>query len=135
MVEMVRIFRHEFSFDYLSFVNVLFGFLKDRSLTFPSVTYIRYVISKASKVWGQNQLPVVINCLHIQFADYTAAVGIKEVIDLFKKRDQKIILWQVKPSIVRVLSAVLNDPGTHEDFHFCRSEEEVENIIGKSKFS
>ncbi|ODM96573.1 Sodium-independent sulfate anion transporter [Orchesella cincta] len=101
----------------------------DRSLTFPSVEYIRYVISKASQVWGQNKLPVVINCLHIQFADYTAAVGIKEVIGLFKKRDQQIILWQVKPSIVRVLSGVLNEPGRDEYVHFCRSEEEVESII------
>ncbi len=74
---------------------------------------------------------MVINCIHIQFADYTAAVCIKEVIDLFKKRDQCIILWQVKQSIVRVLNGVLNEPGKEEYCHFCRSEEEVENIIGK----
>jgi hypothetical protein len=45
----------------------------DRSLVFPSVEYSRYMIMKSGNTWAKGTLPVVIDCDHIQFADYTAA--------------------------------------------------------------
>lgn len=34
----------------------------DRSITFPSLEYIKYVISKSSISWGKNKLPMVVDC-------------------------------------------------------------------------
>jgi hypothetical protein len=45
----------------------------DRSLTFPSVEYTRYVVMKCGNTWAKNTIPLVVDCQHIQFADYTAA--------------------------------------------------------------
>lgn len=45
----------------------------DRSLVFPCVEYTRYVIMKSGNVWAKNDLPVVVDCQFIQFADFTAA--------------------------------------------------------------
>lgn len=44
----------------------------DRSLTFPSVEYVRAVISKQGTKQG-TAVPVVIDSTHIQAADFTAA--------------------------------------------------------------
>lgn len=45
----------------------------DRSMTFPSTEYARYVIMKSGTKWGKDALPVVVDCHFIQFADFTAA--------------------------------------------------------------
>jgi len=45
----------------------------DRSLVFPSVEYARYVVVKSGSNWAGGTMPVVIDCKHIQFADYSAA--------------------------------------------------------------
>lgn len=111
----------------------------DRSLTFPSVEYIRYVISKSSMSWGENRLPMVVDFNHIQFADYTAANGLKDVVKQFQQRGQPIVLYKVKPSIIRTLSGVMPESlGSDDDMNnrkgglrFCRSEIELEQFIGK----
>lgn len=102
----------------------------DRSLTFPSVEYIRYVISKSSMSWGENKLPMVVDCNHIQFADYTAANGLKDVMKQFQDRGQAIVLYRVKPSIIRTLSGVMQEG----NLIFCRNEFELEQVIGKFMF-
>jgi anti-anti-sigma regulatory factor len=96
----------------------------DRSLTFPSVEYIRYVITKSSKAWGQNSIPMVVDCHHIQFADFTAAQGLQGVVQAFTKRGQMIILWKVKPSLIRLLE------GLRGEFTFCHTEDELEQRLG-----
>jgi len=35
--------------------------------------YTRYLVMKCGSIWAKNSLPMVIDCQHIQFADYTAA--------------------------------------------------------------
>jgi solute carrier family 26 (sodium-independent sulfate anion transporter), member 11 len=45
----------------------------DRSLSFPSVEYVRALVLKAGIKQGDSYLPVVIQCKHIQAADFTAA--------------------------------------------------------------
>lgn len=45
----------------------------DRSLAFPSVEYVRNVVSKAGVKQGNSSTPVVIDSKHVQGADFTAA--------------------------------------------------------------
>ncbi len=45
----------------------------DRSLVFPCVDYIRYIVTKAGRSWAEGKFPVAIDCKHIHYADYTAA--------------------------------------------------------------
>jgi hypothetical protein len=83
---------------------------------------------------------MVVDCNHIQFADFTAANGLKDVVKQFQQRDQPIILWKVKPSVIRILSGVMPPAGeggeqSAESFKFCRSETELEQIIGMISFS
>lgn len=33
----------------------------------------RYIMMKSGTVWAKGSIPLVIDCQHIQFADYTAA--------------------------------------------------------------
>lgn len=45
----------------------------DRSLTYPSVDYITDIVLESTHVWGGLTAPIVIDCHHIQFVDFTAA--------------------------------------------------------------
>ncbi len=45
----------------------------DRSLAFPSVEYLRKVVSKAGVKHGYSSIPVVIDSRHVHGADFTAA--------------------------------------------------------------
>jgi len=56
----------EFGYEYLVITP-------DRSLVFPSVEYVRAVVSKAGLKQGLSSIPVVMDCRHIQGADFTAA--------------------------------------------------------------
>lgn len=56
----------------------------DRSLAFPSVEYVRSVVSKAGVKQGSSSIPVVIDARHIQGADFTAAKVI--ITDVHNKK-------------------------------------------------
>lgn len=45
----------------------------DRSLVFPSVEYVRNMVSKVGMKQGSSSVPVVIDARHIYGADFTAA--------------------------------------------------------------
>nr|XP_034193155.1 sodium-independent sulfate anion transporter-like isoform X3 [Osmia lignaria] len=77
----------------------------DRSLVFPSVEYVRAVISKHGTKEGTG-VPVVIDSTHIQAADFTAAKGIKNLTEDFSKRGQPLIFHNLKPSIIEIFKAV-----------------------------
>ncbi|KYN02976.1 Sodium-independent sulfate anion transporter [Cyphomyrmex costatus] len=77
----------------------------DRSLVFPSVEYVRAVISKQGLREGTT-VPVVIDCTHIQAADFTAAKGIKTLIEDFTKRGQPLIFHNLKPSVIKIFNGV-----------------------------
>lgn len=53
----------------------------DRSLVFPSVEYVRAVISKQGTKQG-TAVPVVIDSTHIQAADFTAAKVHYEILSV-----------------------------------------------------
>ncbi|XP_034193154.2 sodium-independent sulfate anion transporter isoform X2 [Osmia lignaria lignaria] len=77
----------------------------DRSLVFPSVEYVRAVISKHGTKEGTG-VPVVIDSTHIQAADFTAAKGIKNLTEDFSIRGQPLIFHNLKPSIIEIFKAV-----------------------------
>ncbi|OXA63698.1 Sodium-independent sulfate anion transporter [Folsomia candida] len=51
----------------------------DRSITFPSLEYIKYVISKSSISWGKNKLPMVVDYEVSQAISRTEVLEQKEV--------------------------------------------------------
>lgn len=98
----------------------------DRSLTFPSVEYVRGVISKHGTREG-NEVPVVIDSTHIQAADFTAAKGVKNLIEDFAKRGQPLIFLNLKPSIITIFRGV-----KPSEMRVCSSEVELhESLKGK----
>jgi len=96
----------------------------DRSLVFPSVEYVRNVVSKAGMKQGSSSVPVVIDSRHIQGADFTAAKGIKSLIEDFVKRNQPIFFYNLKPSIVEIFQGV-----KPKDFKHCRNEIELNELL------
>ncbi|XP_076248303.1 sodium-independent sulfate anion transporter [Calliopsis andreniformis] len=77
----------------------------DRSLVFPSVEYVRALISKQGTKQG-TAVPVVIDSTHIQAADFTAAKGVKNLTEDFSKRGQPLIFHNLKPSVIEIFKGV-----------------------------
>jgi sodium-independent sulfate anion transporter 11 len=96
----------------------------DRSLTFPSVEYVRTVVSKAGVKQGSSSIPVVIDARHIQGADFTAAKGIKSLIEDFHKRQQPILFYNLKPSVISTFQGV-----QPKDFVYCESYGELNELL------
>ncbi|XP_046734341.1 sodium-independent sulfate anion transporter-like isoform X2 [Diprion similis] len=77
----------------------------DRSLVFPSVEYVRAVVSKQGLRQGKT-VPVVIDSTHIQAADFTAAKGVKILVQDFASRGQPLLFHNLKPSVVEIFRGV-----------------------------
>ncbi|KAH8332562.1 hypothetical protein KR074_005603 [Drosophila pseudoananassae] len=75
----------------------------DRCLIFPSVEFVRNMVLKSG---SKSTLPVVIDCTYIYAADYTAAKVISSLVDDFRSRHQKIIFFNLKPSVVSVFEGL-----------------------------
>lgn len=58
------------------------------------------------KSGAKTSLPVVIDCTYIYGADYTAAKVICSMIQDFKQRNQKIIFFNLKPSVVHIFEGL-----------------------------
>ncbi|XP_073945707.1 sodium-independent sulfate anion transporter-like [Choristoneura fumiferana] len=76
----------------------------DRSLAFPSAEFVRRALRKAAD--AARAQPLVLDATHVQAADFTAAKGIKTLIEEFETRGQAIIFYNVKPSIAGVFRGV-----------------------------
>ncbi|XP_063972585.1 sodium-independent sulfate anion transporter-like [Diachasmimorpha longicaudata] len=98
----------------------------DRSLAFPSVEYVRAMISKHGTRLGNN-VPVVIDSTHIQAADFTAAKGIKNLIQDFFIRGQPLIFLNLKPSIIAIFQGV-----KPSEMWICSSETELNDSLKDS---
>ncbi|XP_047106126.1 sodium-independent sulfate anion transporter-like [Schistocerca piceifrons] len=96
----------------------------DRSLVFPSVEYVRNVVSKAGIKQGSSSIPVVIDSRHIQAVDFTAAKGIKSLIEDFYKRNQPILFYNLKPSVVEIFQGV-----QPKDLKHCSNEAELNEML------
>jgi hypothetical protein len=62
--------------DFLKIGNIPYlTICPDRAIMFPSVSYIRTLINRTGLKQGEERLPVVLNCIHISAADFTATKG------------------------------------------------------------
>ncbi|XP_076275258.1 sodium-independent sulfate anion transporter-like isoform X1 [Rhynchophorus ferrugineus] len=98
----------------------------DRSLSFPSVEYVRSIITKAGTQKGLSSIPVVIDARHIQGADYTAAQGMKLLMRDFKNRNQPIIFIHLKKSVVNTFKGV-----NPKSFTYCQTFNELNIVLQK----
>ncbi|XP_059088893.1 sodium-independent sulfate anion transporter-like isoform X2 [Tigriopus californicus] len=93
----------------------------DRSLVFPSVSHVRNIIEKAGVRQGESKFPVVVDGGHIFTTDYTAAKGFKAMAKDFAKRGQKLIFYNLKPSVESVFKRsgghVLTMANTQDSLH------------------
>ncbi|XP_011305214.1 sodium-independent sulfate anion transporter [Fopius arisanus] len=78
----------------------------DRCLIFPSVDYVRNLVTKYSHRVGNSVTPVVIDCSHIYGADYTAAIVIETLTKDFAARKQPLFFYNLKPSVYAVFEGV-----------------------------
>lgn len=96
----------------------------DRSLVFPSVEYVRNLVSKAGMKQGSSSIPVVIDSRHIQGADFTAAKGIKSLIEDFYFRNQPILFYNLKPSVIEIFQGV-----QPKELKYCQNEVELNELL------
>lgn len=97
----------------------------DRCLIFPSVDYVRNLVTKHSI---KQAIPVVIDCSHIYGADFTAAKVIECLTQDFSSRKQPLFFYNVKPSVVAVFNGL-----QPKDFVFYHSEDELDSLIRAHK--
>lgn len=95
----------------------------DRCLIFPSVDYVRNLVTKHS-TRQEDLLPVVIDCSHIYGADYTAATVIEILTKDFASRNQPLIFYNLKPSVSDMFGAL-----SPEDFILVYTQEEMEVFL------
>ncbi|KAJ8977086.1 hypothetical protein NQ317_003640 [Molorchus minor] len=93
----------------------------DRCLIFPSVDYVRNLVTKQSLRQG---IPVVIDCTHIYGADYTAATVVDTLTQDFAARDQPLMFYNLKPSVCSVFEGL-----SPKDFIVFYNEEDIDNLL------
>ncbi|XP_039452720.1 sodium-independent sulfate anion transporter [Culex pipiens pallens] len=93
----------------------------DRCLIFPSVDYVRNLVTKHSI---RQSLPVVIDCSHVYGADYTAATVIDSITADFTKRDQPLFFYNLKPSVCAVFEGL-----SPVDFVVYYREEHLDDLL------
>ncbi|KDR24302.1 Sodium-independent sulfate anion transporter, partial [Zootermopsis nevadensis] len=97
----------------------------DRCLIFPSVDYVRNLVTKHSI---KQAIPVVIDCSHIYGADFTAAKVVECLTQDFSSRKQPLFFYNLKPSVVAVFNGL-----QPKDFVVYHSEDELDNLIRGKK--
>lgn len=98
----------------------------DRCLIFPSVDYVRNLVTKHSIRQG---FPVVIDCSHIYGADFTAAKVIEILTQDFASRNQPLFFFNLKPSVSAVFEGV-----SPKDFIVYYSEEDIDELLKNKAF-
>eukprot|EP00092_Neocalanus_flemingeri_P010828 GFUD01011660.1.p1 GENE.GFUD01011660.1~~GFUD01011660.1.p1 ORF type:complete len:675 (+),score=113.89 GFUD01011660.1:76-2100(+) len=81
----------------------------DQGIIFPSVSFIRSLISKAGVSQGNSELPVVIDCSHINQTDFTAAEGFKAMLADFKARSQAVYWLSPSTEVMHVIKFIAGD--------------------------
>ena len=99
----------------------------DRCLIFPSVDYVRNLVTKHSI---KKLLPVTIDCSYIYYADYTAATVIESITNDFAKRNQALFFFNLKPSVCEVFG------GLSEEKYFVvyYREEELDELLRERNY-
>ncbi|XP_043499066.1 sodium-independent sulfate anion transporter [Polistes fuscatus] len=78
----------------------------DRCLIFPSVDYVRNLVTKYSRRTENIETPVVIDCSHIYGADFTAATVVESLTKDFAIRGQPLFFYNLKPSVYAVFEGI-----------------------------
>lgn len=99
----------------------------DRCLIFPSVDYVRRLVTKHSI---RQPIPVVIDCSHIYGADYTAATVIEILTKDFASRNQLLLFYNLKPSVSSVFEGL-----SPKDFHMFYNENEIDELLKNNSAS
>ena len=81
----------------------------DQAVIFPSASFTRAVISKAGERAGESRLPVVIDCLHINNTDFTAARGFQAMLADFRSRQQEVFWINIQSRVRDVLGTVVGE--------------------------
>jgi len=81
----------------------------DQGIVFPSVSYIRNLISKAATKEGNSIMPVIIDCSHVSQTDFTAAEGFHAMLGDFKKRSQPVYWLATNQGVISTLKAIAGD--------------------------
>jgi sodium-independent sulfate anion transporter 11 len=79
----------------------------DQGLVFPSVRYMRSLISKAAA--KEVPTPVVIDCCHVSHIDFTAAQGLCEMVRDIRKHGQSVYWISVRQAVLDTLVPELGD--------------------------
>ncbi|CAG9859948.1 unnamed protein product [Phyllotreta striolata] len=98
----------------------------DRCLIFPSVDYVRNLVTKHSLRQG---IPVVIDCSHIYGADYTAATVIEILTQDFAARDQPLFFYNLKPSVCSVFEGL-----SPKDFFVFYNEDHIDQLLKERSY-
>lgn len=93
----------------------------DRCLIFPSVDYVRNLVTKHSIRQG---IPVVIDCSHVYGADFTAAKVIEILTQDFAARNQILFFFNLKPSVSSVFEGL-----SPTDFVVYYAEENFDELL------
>lgn len=81
----------------------------DQGIVFPSVSYIRNLVSKAAIKQGQSKMIVVLDCSHMSQADFTAAEGFHAMLSDFKARHQQVYWQAANKGVVATLRAIVGE--------------------------
>ncbi|XP_044272689.1 sodium-independent sulfate anion transporter-like isoform X2 [Tribolium madens] len=98
----------------------------DRCLIFPSVDYVRNLVTKHSIRQG---IPVVIDCSHIYGADYTAATVIEVLTQDFAARDQPLLFYNLKPSVSSVFEGL-----SPKEFVVYYNREDIDELLRNKSY-
>lgn len=93
----------------------------DRCLIFPSVDYVRNLITKQSM---KQNIPVVIDCSHIYGTDFTAASVVQTVTKDFAAREQLLFFYNLKPSACSIFEGL-----APVDFVVYYREEQIDELL------
>ncbi|XP_065213099.1 sodium-independent sulfate anion transporter isoform X2 [Planococcus citri] len=99
----------------------------DRCLIFPSVDYVRNLVTKHSM---KKEIPVVIDCSHIYGADFTAAKVIEILTQDFSRRKQGLFFYNLKPSIAAIFEGV-----QPKNFFIYYDKHELDNLLRNNLLS
>ncbi|EZA61752.1 hypothetical protein DMN91_003561 [Ooceraea biroi] len=98
------------------------------SLYFPAVDFIKQSVGNAGIKQGSSQVPVVVDCRYILGADFTAAKGIKTLIDEFSNRKQGLYFYNPRSDVVTVLKGACGD-----EFQYVSTQEELSYLLSTSQ--
>lgn len=93
----------------------------DRCLIFPSVDYVRRLVTKHSIRQG---VPVVIDCTHIYGADFTAAQVVETLTKDFAARDQPLFFYNLKSSVCSVFEGL-----SPKEFTVVYNQDQLEALL------